>query len=65
MAYWQLREILTAIRKQIADGGAVPPADRLLDGVIAVLDEGLADHDRVQAPKKRRPAQEALFEVTS
>jgi hypothetical protein len=65
MGCWHLRESFEVLRKRLADGDAPPPLEPIVDAVIAVLSEALADHDRVQAPKKRRPAQQALSEVTS
>jgi hypothetical protein len=62
--YWNLRDILTTLRKQIADGGRAPATDRLLDSIIAVLSEALDDSGRaMDNPPKRRPAQAKLAKV--
>ena len=62
--YFNLRDILTKLRKQIADGGKSPATDRLLDSIIAVLSEALNDSGRaMDNPPKRRPAQNKLAEL--
>ncbi|MEO3922690.1 hypothetical protein ABGB07_02225 [Micromonosporaceae bacterium B7E4] len=63
--YWQMRDSFEALRKRLADGDEPPPVDVLAAAVIEVLSEALRDHDRPPPPAKRRPAQQALFEVTS
>lgn len=66
MGFSQLRESFEALRKRLADGDDPPPIGRLVDAVIAVLSEALTDHSGVaKTPRKRRPKQQALSEVTS